>query len=167
MCAIAFISEHTPVFRAPREGDGRSAPVHGRVTIHTSSPTQKIALEGDKQINKQTDIATTRKNLPKGQFFENYKPPSPTLKDTKKSTFWRSCTLRLKTLRQLLDPFKSRDGLIKSPSRTIFRNCWHTFRKRREKKEKNIFISFFLGCNMKSKFVYSWNYFKQTIVHLP
>ena len=31
---------------------------------------KKIAWGGDKQINKQTDIATTRKNPPKGRFFE-------------------------------------------------------------------------------------------------
>ena len=37
----ASISEHLPVFRAPREGDGRSAPVHGRVALCTSPLTQK------------------------------------------------------------------------------------------------------------------------------
>ena len=37
----ASISEHLPVFRAPRESDGRSAPVHGLVTLHTSPRTQK------------------------------------------------------------------------------------------------------------------------------
>ena len=44
--ADASISEHLPVFRAPRKDDGRSAPVHGRVTLHTSPRTQKITLKG-------------------------------------------------------------------------------------------------------------------------
>ena len=34
-------SEHLPVFRAPCEGKGRSAPVHGRGTLRTSPRTQK------------------------------------------------------------------------------------------------------------------------------
>ena len=31
---------------------------------------KKIAWEGDTQTYRQTDIATTRKNRPKGRFFE-------------------------------------------------------------------------------------------------
>ena len=33
--------------------------------------SKKIAWGGDRQINRHTDITTTRKNLPKCRFFEN------------------------------------------------------------------------------------------------
>ena len=49
---VTPILEHLPVFRAPREADGRSTPVHGRVTLHTSPWTQKFAWEGDRQTDK-------------------------------------------------------------------------------------------------------------------
>ena len=54
----------TARFRAPREG-------HGQVTLHTNSWTQKNYMKGDIKIDIETDIATTRKNRPKGRFFEN------------------------------------------------------------------------------------------------
>ena len=39
---------HPPlIFRAPRVGDGRSTPVLGRVTLHTSSSTQKNYMKRD------------------------------------------------------------------------------------------------------------------------
>ena len=56
-------SEHLPIFRAPCEGKGRSAPVHGRGTLRPGQRKKKITWEGDKQ---QTDIATTRPNRPSG-----------------------------------------------------------------------------------------------------
>ena len=49
-------SEHLPVFRAPREGKGRFAPVHGRGTLRLG-PRKK--LHG---THRQTDIATTIPN---------------------------------------------------------------------------------------------------------
>ena len=78
-----------PVFRAPREGDGRSAPVHGRVTLHTSSRTQK-KLHGkgtNTQTHRQTDIATSRKNWPKGDSLKNLSSVSGSLKIFRRHSF--------------------------------------------------------------------------------
>ena len=52
---------------AQREGEGRSAPVHGRVLLRTSPRTQKKSRgKGtNRQTDRQTDIATTRPNGPK------------------------------------------------------------------------------------------------------
>ena len=71
-------SEHLPVFSAPREGEGRSAPVHGLGTLRTSPQTQKkLHGKGTRYIQHTTykiwtDIATTRPNWPSavGRFGE-------------------------------------------------------------------------------------------------
>ena len=60
----AFILERLPIFRAPREGDGCSTPVHGQVTLHTSPWTQKNCIGRGQSQSGNTDIATTRKNGP-------------------------------------------------------------------------------------------------------
>ena len=48
-------SEHLPVFRAPREGKGRSAPVHGQETLRPG-PRKKLHERGtnNTQTHKQT-----------------------------------------------------------------------------------------------------------------
>ena len=48
------ILEHVSVFRAPCEGDGRSTPVHGRLTLHTSPQAQKNRM-GRGQTDKERD----------------------------------------------------------------------------------------------------------------
>ena len=53
------ISEHPPVFRAPRAGDVHAASVQGRVMLHTSSRTPKNCM-GKGHTNKQTDKRTSR-----------------------------------------------------------------------------------------------------------
>ena len=53
----ASISEHLLVFRAPCKGDGRSAPVHVRVTLRTSPRMQKYRM-GRGQTDRQTDRQT-------------------------------------------------------------------------------------------------------------
>ena len=51
---VASNSEHFPVFRAQRKGEGHSAPVHGRGTLRPG-PCKKIVWEGDTQhTNRQT-----------------------------------------------------------------------------------------------------------------
>ena len=50
---VAPISEHLPVFRTPREGEGRSATVHGRGTLRLSPRKKKYMKMGK---DRQTDI---------------------------------------------------------------------------------------------------------------
>ena len=48
---VPIVNPENTVFRAPREADGRSTPVHGRVTLRTSPRTQqKNYMKGDRQI---------------------------------------------------------------------------------------------------------------------
>ena len=56
--ADAAISEHLPVFRAPHEGNGGSAPVHGRVALRTSPRTHKKSH--GKGTDRQTDPVGNR-----------------------------------------------------------------------------------------------------------
>ena len=46
---VASNLEHLPVYRAPRKGEGRSAPVHGQGTLRPGPCKKKIAWEGDTQ----------------------------------------------------------------------------------------------------------------------
>ena len=64
-------SEHLPVFRAPCEGEARSAPVHGQGTFRTSPPLQKNRM-GRGQTDRQTDFATTRPTWPRGPSWWKY-----------------------------------------------------------------------------------------------
>ena len=52
--------EHLPVFRAPREGDGRMHQSMDEGRMHQSTDAKKIALEGDKVEDTQSRGRTSR-----------------------------------------------------------------------------------------------------------
>ena len=70
----ASISEHLPVFRAPREADGRMHQSTDEGRMHQSTDAKKSHGKGTKSVSRAsgTDIATTRPKRPKGRFGENY-----------------------------------------------------------------------------------------------
>ena len=61
---VASNSEHLPVFRVQRMGEGRSTPVHGQGTHRTSPATQKNRMGRGQQItDKQTDMRRFGENF--------------------------------------------------------------------------------------------------------
>ena len=69
-----FNLEHLPVFRASREGEGCSAPVHGRGTLRTSPRKQKINCMGRGQtmsVSRGHTSQLLHRIGPVGRFGEN------------------------------------------------------------------------------------------------